>query len=44
MQRVAEYDEKIVHLRAMELFYASQAQGSVVTLDQEESGHCIKAT
>ncbi|MBO7071006.1 MAG: 16S rRNA (uracil(1498)-N(3))-methyltransferase [Bacteroidales bacterium] len=26
----------------MELFYAKEAQGSVVTLDQEESGHCIK--
>ena len=26
----------------MELFYAKEAHGSVVTLDQEESGHCIK--
>jgi len=26
----------------MELFYAKGAQGSIVTLDQEESGHCIK--
>ena len=26
----------------MELFYAKEVHGSVVTLDQEESGHCIK--
>ena len=26
----------------MELFYAPEAQGSLIALDQEESGHCIK--
>ena len=42
VQKKAECEEIFVHLCAMELFYAKEAQGSVICLDQEESGHCIK--